>query len=488
MTTTRRTFVALLGVLLGPYPPAGAQQGPTGKLTGTVVEVRFDGSTKPILGGEIHVSVYREEPPLLIPCMKDTPTAKDGSFSLDVPAEAGLVVVFLDSRDPPKYHSNDQRISASVGKPYNVNPTLSPLSTPMTAPALGRQAQWLSRVVQAYLSNKRSRADEPRQVGPYLEYLVGAGREFPGDARLNIALAASADLLRDPPLAFGRDWGTLYTRGSGGNWSAWTSRVGSAWSTPPMALRHSGLSVLTDGRVAQPTAKEGVLLWPDTKQKPEKPIGQVVPEKAVAVAAVPKGNRVAVADDQGRVTLYAADGARFVRGPELKTGLALIRGLAFSPDGTKLAAVTLAGDLFVWDSGSGGLRLLVPAERDSSFANAVAFSPNSRQLAVTSGLTRPGLVRFVDIESEQTVWARHLPKESGGAAGVVVTRGGTVFTTGIQSGALFAFGAATGEPFVVAPETVTRGAVALSSDGAILGFVDPSGRPQTAPERTLIKP
>jgi hypothetical protein len=488
MTLTRQAIVALMAVLLGPCPPAGAQQGKTGKLKGTVTEVQPDGSTTPIRGGVIHVSVYLDRLPLLIPCMKDTPTNKDGGFSLDVPADSGLVVIFLDSRDLPQYHSTEYRTRVNAGATNNSDPTLQPLSTPMTAPALGGQARWLSRVVEADLNDKRSRAEERRKFGPYLEYLVGAALEFPGDFRLNAALAASADLLRDPPLAFGHDPGTLYTQGHKGELVRLDVKGGGpAWNTDTTAPRLGGLAVLADGRVAQMTAKE-VLLWPPAQQRPEKPIGRLAPEKGVpvAVAAAPKGNRMAVADDLGRVALFAADGPKFFRGPVLETGPAVIRALAFSPDGTTLAAVNLAGEIFVWDAGTGGLRLRVPADRESAFANAVAFSPNGRQLAVTNGLTRPGVVRFVDIESKKTVWARHLPEEGGGAAGVVVTREGTVVTTGIRSGALFAFGAATGKPFAQGP--ATRGAVALSPDGALLGFVDSAGRPQIAPERTLIQP
>ncbi|MCE9533351.1 MAG: TIGR03067 domain-containing protein, partial [Planctomycetes bacterium] len=132
-----------------------------------------------------------------------------------------------------------------------------------------------------------------------------------------------------------------------------------------------------------PNLGGGVKIWnmQDLKSEPLSLPGS----GSGAVAWNPKRNELA-SDGGGRVTISDVTG-KFVKFLGEKVGM--VRGLAFSPDGTRLAAVTdcfdnrFASEVKVWDVESG--KEIAAFIAHALWSHSIAFSPDGKRLVTGGG-------------------------------------------------------------------------------------------------------
>jgi WD40 repeat protein len=95
------------------------------------------------------------------------------------------------------------------------------------------------------------------------------------------------------------------------------------------------------------------------------------------LAISPDGRHVAVCMGDGKVGVWELGTGKCLHNLDTKRGG--LHGIAFSPDGTRFAAVS--GGLWIWNFESGAL--LLHAETVTSGSNDLAFSPDGSQVAIT---------------------------------------------------------------------------------------------------------
>ena len=196
---------------------------------------------------------------------------------------------------------------------------------------------------------------------------------------------------------------------------------------------------------------------------------------AAALAWSPDSRSVAVGDDDGSLTLRAADTLAAMRSLAGYRGSFRATGMGWSPDGTRLAAVDGTGTLQVWRAGDGALVGATPVF--TTYTGRVAWSPRSDAVAV-----------HCDDASELAV-----VEVSGGGAGPVRRLAGPGPVSSIAwapDGTALAAGFAASPHLVLfrradegfTPQAVARqdaytGALAWSPDGTAIATVSsgPSG-------------
>jgi WD40 repeat protein len=186
--------------------------------------------------------------------------------------------------------------------------------------------------------------------------------------------------------------------------------------------RFTALALLDDGRVISSSTEAKIRIW-DPKRWPTPEEARAVPPRAfpaVAVALLPKEaaldalRRDAVAANEFKLEgdgtpagapnqLVAVFGNSELLQPQPQQHdkaatpsprghTRPVHGLAFSPDGKRLASCSQDRSIFVWDCATGKpLRQI----NQASFLESVAFSPDGKQLASTG--------RIMDRKSPQTV-------------------------------------------------------------------------------------
>jgi WD40 repeat protein len=95
------------------------------------------------------------------------------------------------------------------------------------------------------------------------------------------------------------------------------------------------------------------------------------------LAISPDGQHVAVCMGDGKVGVWELRTGKCLHNLDTKRGA--LHGIAFSPDGTRFAAVS--GGLWIWSFETGAL--LLHAETATSGSNDLAFSPDGSQVAIT---------------------------------------------------------------------------------------------------------
>jgi WD40 repeat protein len=137
-----------------------------------------------------------------------------------------------------------------------------------------------------------------------------------------------------------------------------------------------------------------------------------------AVAMRPDGSGIAIGGDDGRVAL-CSPGAAPLR--ELGRHRRAVRGLAFSPDGTRLVSVADDPDSILWDAGSGGR--LTTLIGHTSIVSDVAFAPDGARFATAA------------LDNSVRLWTR-----DGGPAGTLLADAGLDAVAFRGDGALIAAG------------------------------------------------
>ena len=127
------------------------------------------------------------------------------------------------------------------------------------------------------------------------------------------------------------------------------------------------------------------------------------------------------------ITEFQADDAADPE-PEIIRGL--VFSVAFSPDGTKLAAVVLdSGETTLWDVGTGQHITTLTSERSSAWV--VAFSPDGTKIAVGTG-TGNNTVKLWDVSTYKPVAA--FPGHTGWVRAVAFSPDGTKIASGSVDG------------------------------------------------------
>ena len=136
-----------------------------------------------------------------------------------------------------------------------------------------------------------------------------------------------------------------------------------------------------------------------------KPIGTFGKERDVPLAvAVHQGARVvALGGSQKRVRVYSLDGAADDAGEPLWEGKHddFVLSLAFSPDGSLLAAADRSGACVLWEVDGGAIAQTLRSPQGA--ANAVAFHRSGTAVAIACG---DGTVRVFDAKDGKERWQK----------------------------------------------------------------------------------
>jgi WD40 repeat protein/tetratricopeptide (TPR) repeat protein len=189
-------------------------------------------------------------------------------------------------------------------------------------------------------------------------------------------------------LALSRDGQTLVAAFSPGNVrSKKSDSEVQVWDLPGRRLlgtmkgQGDAISALAlaanDSILATAGSDKTVLLWDLATRKEIARLGQYKTAVA-ALACAPDGLTVAVADG-AEVKLWDVPGRR-VRATLRRATQGQPSALAFSPDGSALAAGTPTGSVTVWNARSG--EIVASVEEPGAAVLALAFSPEGRSLAV----------------------------------------------------------------------------------------------------------
>jgi WD40 repeat protein len=201
-------------------------------------------------------------------------------------------------------------------------------------------------------------------------------------------------------------------------------------------------------------------------------------------AASPVRRTVAYDDERFAVT-YSPDGMLLASGGlgrtvdliDLTTGVtrtlatteASIRQLAFSRDGTRLAAAANAAGALVWDVASGDL---VQTVQPGGFTFSVAFGADAETLAVAHIVFDdgpPGGVALVDLRTGAT----NLAVEHGrGGSAVAMSNDGSLLVSGGDDAMVRVTATADGELLYEATVLDPPDAVAISPDNALVALVE----------------
>ena len=188
---------------------------------------------------------------------------------------------------------------------------------------------------------------------------------FPVKDALALTLSRDRTLL-----ATGHPWGV----------ALWNARSGKRlWKivTPDMPFIHTPITAVSfDNRVVATAGSSGVWLWNASDGTSRGFLRGLTPEFEVeSLVYSPTDDRIAIGLGC-EVRVYESGKLRFSKG--LTSGQQLIRILAFSPDGQRVAAA-LGNDVVVLDSFTG--KQLATMHRDH-YCTSLAYAPDGTMLAV----------------------------------------------------------------------------------------------------------
>jgi WD40 repeat protein/DNA-binding SARP family transcriptional activator len=247
--------------------------------------------------------------------------------------------------------------------------------------------------------------------------------------------------------------------------------------TPPLAISPDG------SRFAALTAAGAVGIFSVHTLQPQPSV--TIPRAATitALAWSPVGSELAVGDDDDRLQLWNMSGApHLVRtltmAPPTRHVPGVIDSVAFSTDGRLIAASdsdnnpvtdTLNGRIAIWRTGTG--TPITTAPQRGTTANAVAFSPDGRLLAVATGDSlspSDGRVLILDSSNGTQLRTIHpLDSANGGTTSLAFAPNGTL-ATGTYAGIVQLWNPSTGA-------SISHPVLVAAAPVASITF-DPSGQ------------
>jgi WD40 repeat protein len=184
--------------------------------------------------------------------------------------------------------------------------------------------------------------------------------------------------------------------------------------------------------------------------------------EVLAVTYSSDGSRLASADADGMVRIWDAHNGAALLGWSAHDGA--ITGVAFSSDDGKLATVAWHSAR-IWDARTGGQLLELPGVTSGVYATGLAFSPDGSRLATANGAQLQA-VRVFDTTSGELRSEFALPVE---ANTVAYSPDGGRLATGNFNGTASILDATTGQVLMtLAGHTGGLGRVAFSPDGTRL--------------------
>jgi WD40 repeat protein len=234
-------------------------------------------------------------------------------------------------------------------------------------------------------------------------------------------------------LAFTPDGTTLASGADDNAVKLWDVATGTEAKSVPVRKFAGTVAFAADGRTLLTAGADMLTLW-DARTGEELATLKKEGDPYLSCAAIsPDGQTVATThsehdDTTGTIELW--DVARQRKG-ELKRRHGIIRALAFSADGTRLASGCSDGIVWVWDARSGSplrTRRAVPGG-----VNSLAFTPDGTRLAVGCGVYgREGSVYLLNVESCSLVAV--LPGHTDEVLGVAVSGDGNTLVSGGRDG------------------------------------------------------
>ena len=212
------------------------------------------------------------------------------------------------------------------------------------------------------------------------------------------------------PMALSADGTRMATVNSDGTVRLWALGAGTPLDVELVGTPDSpGVTFSPDGAVvvaagsARPEPGEPVQghiqLWSTAAGRPIGPDMEEAGGNLRGVAIDRTGKWIAAGDSDGQVIVWDADAGHVIDRPP--AGSSRVSSLAFSPDGTVLAAVSGDGILRMWATETWSeIRQIANRQRESSISRSLAFSPDGQ---VVASIADDNAIQLRDVDSGDLV-------------------------------------------------------------------------------------